>query len=468
MSVIQEQRESILRNNDTAQTTLLDILKDIKPDIIELNIKTPLQGELDLSVLSDANLDRLTTIVLGEGEITGIHNIPRRISKIVCSKNLLIELNDLPGGLLYLDCAHNYLTELDLSKVAYVEEVHCEDNKITGFDILPTSLKSLYCDNNQLKQLNLKGLANLRTLHISNNPLVIVSNLPETIHDFVSENNPIQMITDVEDDDKSVGSPDRIIDYREALNEYFKLKSEYEQKLREKRRKEYKKGSDKKDRMRRVSAVKPKCVNCHRPVGTIFATDVNGYTAICGDKNSPCKLNIKLLRGNFDQHESILTEFKASIDDVKERIIKLKMFTLFNYVSEATSAKQFKKELDEYNTFSTVYKDELHKYNELYNSSHKPELIRSKSSAIHQIQLTIRKLMDDYEKTDNSELLKTAVYTYKTDLLPEIANISRYKYDVMEMNNTDVESRLFQMEVALSKSEYIYGEQPSVDKYTMM
>ena len=465
MSVIQEQRESILKNNNTAQTTLLDILKDIKPDIIELNIKTPLQGELDLSVLSDANLVRLTTIVLGEGEITGIHNIPRRISKLICSKNLLIELTDLPGGLLYLDCAHNYLTELDLSKVAYIEEVHCEDNKITGFDILPTSLKALYCDKNELKQLNLKGLPNLKTLHISNNPLVIVSNLPETIHDFVSENNPIQMITDV--DDGEVESPDKKIDYMEALNEYFKLKSNYEQKLREKRRKEYHKGSDKKDKVRRVSTVKPKCVNCHRPVGTIFATDANGYTAICGDKNSPCKLNIKLLRGNFEPHEAILTEFKSSIDDVKERIIKLKMFTLFNYISEATSTKQFKKELDEYNTFSAVYKDELHKFNELYNSSHKSDLIRSKSSAIHEIQLTIRKLLDDYEKTDNSELLKTAIYTYKTDLMPEIANLSRFKYDITEMNNNETESVLFQSEVALSKSEYIYGEHPSVDKYVM-
>jgi Ni,Fe-hydrogenase I large subunit len=273
------------------------------------------------------------------------------------------------------------------------------------------------------------------------------------------------MITDV--DDGEVESPDKKIDYIEALNDYFKLKSEYEQKLREKRRKEYTKGNDKKDKMRRVSAIKPKCINCHRPVGTIFATDANGYTAICGDKNSPCKLNIRLLRGNFEQHESILTEFKASIDDVKERIIKLKMFTLFNYVSEATSSKQFKKELDEYNTFSAVYKDELHKYNELYNSSHKPDLIRSKSSAIHQIQLTIRKLLDDYEKTENSELLKTAIYTYKTDLMPEIANLSRFKYDIMEMNNNEVESVLFQSEVALSKSEYIYGEHPSVDKYVI-
>lgn len=458
MNVIQEQIESVLRSNNTAQTTLLDILKDIKHDVIELVIQTPLHGDLDLSVVS--HLERLSSIVLGEGEITGIRNIPSRISRLVCANNLLTDLNDLPGGLLYLDCAHNYLTNLDLSKTGYIEEVHCDDNKIVSFGILPASLVIFHCNNNDLKQLNLKGLKNLKILHISNNPLVIVSNLPDTVHEFVSENNPIQMETDVDEgnDDKR---RDAKINYMDALNEYFKLKSEYETKLREKKRKAYRNGNGKKDKARRVSAVKPLCVGCHRPVGTIFATDTNGYTAICGDKVAPCKLNIKLIRGNFEQREKMLVEFKRSIDDVKERIIKLKLFTLFGYVSEEISSKRFKKELDEYNTFSSVYKEELAKHED------KSDLIRNKNELIHKLNASIRNILADYEKTENTEILKTAMYMYKHELVPEVQNLRRIKYDVMEMNIDDNESVLFQLESALAKSEYVYGEQPSVDKYTL-
>ena len=465
MSVIQEQIENVLRSNNNAQSTLLDILKDIKPDITDLTIKTPLHGDLDLSVLSA--LERLTSVVFGEGEITAIRNIPQRISKFVCAKNLLNDLNDLPGALLYLDCGHNYLTTLDLSKVGHISEVHCNDNKIVEFALLPTSLVALYCDNNNLKQLNLKGLKNLETLHISNNPLVIVSNLPETIHEFVSENNPIEMIMDEDTDTDGESKREGKINYMDALNEYFKLKAEYEEKTREKKRKEYAKGNGKKDKMRRSQAVKPKCVGCHRPVGSIFSTDTNGYTAICGDKNSPCPLNIKLIRGNFELHEKMLMDFKTSIDDVKDRIIKLKLFTLFGHVSEATSSKQFKKELDEYNTFSKVYKEEMQKYTELYNNAHKADLIRAKNDVIHKLNLTIRGLMSEYEKTGNTELLKTSAHIYKHDLIPEIDNLRRLRYEVVEMNNDESESVMFQAEVALSKNEYIYGEYPSVDKYTV-
>jgi len=468
MTFINEEREQIIRENNTAQSMFIDFIKDLKPDLVELKINIRLQGEVDLSVVK---FSKLRTIVFGEGNITDILNIPDQVTKLVCSKNLLIGLSGLPNGILYLDCDDNYISTIDLNNTPSIQELHCENNKIVEFATLPKSLVNLYCSQNKLKHIDLKDMKELRILHISNNPLVIIENLPETIHEFLSENNTIPLTRD-EEEELTKGDVERKINYNDALNRYFKLKTKYEDDVLQKKRAAYQKGVNRKDRAVRVAAVRPKCIYCKRNVGTIFATDVNGYTAICGDIKNPCKLDIKLLRGNFEMDEIILNTFRDSMNDTKDRIIKLKMDTLFNYVSESASGKIFTRKIDEYNKDSKIYKDELDKYNELYNNPHKMELIHTKTQKIYDLHKSIRDMLSEYTNTDNRNILTTAIEIYKNDLIPEVENLSRLKYDVMEMNNVIIEGKaplsiLFQSEVALSKREYVYGEHPSVIKFVV-
>ena len=470
MSFINEEREQIIRENNSAQSVLLDFIKDLRPDLVELNINTPLQGEVDLSV---CKFSKLRTIVFGEGNITDILNIPDQITKLVCPRNLLVGLSDLPNGLVYLDCDDNYISSIDLSKTPFLQELHCENNKIVEFETLPKSLVNLYCGQNKLKHIDLKDMKELRILHISNNPLVIIENLPDTIHEFLSENNSIPVGRDDDDAGDGKGDIERKINYDDALTRYFKLKTKYEEDVLDKKRAAYQRGVNRKDRATRVAAVRPKCIHCKRPVGSIFATDVNGYTAICGDTSKPCKLDIKLSRGNFEMDEIILNTFRDSMNDTKDRIIKLKMDTLFNYVSEAASGKIFTRKIDEYNKDSKIYKDELDKHNELYNNPHTQELIKTKTETIHELNRSIRGMLSEYTTTDNKNILTTVIETYKNDLLPEVENLRRLKYDIMEMNHIIVEGRppvsmLFQSEVAMSKREYVYGEKPSVLKFVVV
>jgi hypothetical protein len=372
----------------------------------------------------------------------------------------------------YLDCDDNYISSIDLTKTPFLQELHCENNKIVEFGVLPKSLVNLYCGQNKLKHIDLKDMKELRILHISNNPLVIIENLPDTIHEFLSENNSIPVGRDDDDAGDGKGDIERKINYDDALTRYFKLKTKYEEDVLDKKRAAYQRGVNRKDRATRVAAVRPKCIHCKRPVGSIFATDVNGYTAICGDTNKPCKLDIKLSRGNFEMDEIILNTFRDSMNDTKDRIIKLKMDTLFNYVSEAASGKIFTRKIDEYNKDSKIYKDELDKHNELYNNPHTQELIKTKTETIHELNRSIRGMLSEYATTDNKNILTTVIETYKNDLLPEVENLRRLKYDIMEMNHIIVEGRppvsvLFQSEVAMSKREYVYGEKPSVLKFVV-
>ena len=217
--------------------------------------------------------------------------------------------------------------------------------------------------------------------------------------------------------------------------------------------------------------MRPKCINCKRPVGSIFSADINGYRAICGDKDHPCKLDIKLVRGNFELSEAILRTFKDALDDTTDRINKLKMDTMFNYVSEATSSKLFKKKMEDFTKDSKIYKEELDRYNDLYNNAHTQELYKTKMETVYELQKNMRTLLAEYANTGEKNVLTIALVTYKNDLLPEIENLRRLKYDIMEVNidtstNGPDISTLYQSEVALSRCEYLYGEAPSVVKFS--
>ena len=474
MSFIQEQRENIIKTNNTAQQEFNNILSDLRTTINELNIQSELHGDLDLSILTENNYQQINTIYFGRGELTSITNIPPTVSKLICSGNLLVDFIDLPASLVYLDFDHNHLTKFDFTKIPRLEELHCIDNKITEFINIPTTIISLYCDQNKLKHLDLKGLKNLRTLHISNNPLIIIENLPETIHDFVSENNHISQITNerqriLEDDEDDEPSNKNLakdiskkLNYLDALDKYFKIKRKYDEKLFKSKKSAFKLAPTKKQGMKQSAKIKIECIYCKRPVGTIFSTNATNYIAVCGDTKSPCELKIKLFRGDFDLNEKYLYYFKQQLEDDKQIIITQKMDTLFNYLSENQSSELFKKNLENYNSDSNIFLERLNYHNELYYSEHRKELISRKSNIIYEIQEKINVMLSENLNTGNTEVIKTAMNMYVYDLKPEIENLRRLKYDVMEVED-DI---LYQNIILPSKLEYTYGEQPSVIQFT--
>jgi hypothetical protein len=449
--LIQNQREDILRENNTAQMEFVGMLATLKHDLVELNIRIPLRGDLDLSVIKEHKMDKVRTLSFAEGEITGIRNIPEGISKLVCAKQLLVELENLPSSLLYLDCNHNYISRLNFSRVSHLEELHCEDNRITEIVNLPKTTKSLYCSQNKLVHLDLSTLKELKTLHCSNNPTMILENVPEDIHELVSENNPMVPIqTTAKGGEEKTA--ERRVDFHEALARYFKLKSEYETKLRERRRKTYK------NNPKKVREIQPKCVSCKRPVGTIFAADVDGYRAICGDKRHPCKLKIVLKRGHFSLKSDILKTMKEACDEDREKIIKAKMDLLFKYLEEGAAHKLSQTYLEEFNRDMKSYSDAVQMEIELNGNVHRGEMIRNKQTAISDLLRDMKGMMEEFAKTDNTEIMKTMIYKYKNDLMPEVENLRRMKWDVMEMEG----DTLIQMSNELNKLEINYGEKPTV------
>lgn len=474
MNIIREQRESIIRDNNTAQTELLRILERKDKRSNELLISEQLHGDLDFSVLADEGFSHVKKIILEPGEVTSIQNLPDTLVSLQCSQQLLTGLENLPPSLEELDAEHNYLVRIDFSKNKNLHILKLSHNHIVEIEHLPESLIELHCENNQIKRLDLVDTIHLKVLHVSNNKTIIIENVPPSLVDFKSENNPLIEIeyANQRSARKTEEQQEKRVNYIEGIYEYFKLKSKYEDAYKKVQKKVYRdaieRGNSKKIAKKLLYEVKPKCINCKRPVGTIFETKNHKYNAICGDKTNPCKLNISIFNQTSSHNEAMLYTFKKMVEDAKEAIIVQKMDMLFEFVPEDMVVAGFKRELKEYNDTSSIYKELFDLQNELHYDVHHNELIKQKQSDIYDIISTVREMMNEYTSTGRSEILKTAVKIQVNELIPEIRNLRMLKYEIMEIDENDDTrmSVLVQKDVSLAKLDYSYGEPSEVLKFS--
>ena len=480
MNIIQQQREDIIRNNNDAQETLEEILKTITNATNELKITVPLHGDLNLQLLKD-EYPHINTLIFTNGSITALKNIPNTLQKLIIEENLLIELTDLPDTILYLDVNHNYLTELNVSHLKNLEHLDCNNNRLETLD-LPAKIKSLNCSHNDIKTLDSTKMQNLHTLIISHNPVLVINNIDSlNPAEFEHENTPLLYIgsSDVNIEYKDLEDTQMIekqVDYLVALEKYMKLKTAYESKNRLEKRELYHKNQDASNQQRKYNTktYQPKCVKCGKPGGSIFSTKDNVFSVICGSKNDPCNLKIKLFRGEHNKYEDIMNAMKVFVDEHKENIIKHKLDALLAFEKESAVAKKSKETIEQYNEDNALYTKYVKIRNELYFNEEHKEQIRKKMETIYEIQRNIRKMLDEYLVINEKKILETAMTTYIRDLIPEREGLQRLRFDICEVDivkgndKTDRSmSILQQYEVDPRKTVKHYGEAPTVQKFVV-
>lgn len=477
MNIINEQRENIIQNSNTAQQSLAYLLENINKQTTTIFIKEMLHGDLDLSVIKEMGFGRLESIIFREGEITSIINIPEGIIHFECINNLLINIDKFPASLQSINLDNNYINTIDISYLKKLYLFNISHNKLSNIERLPQSLTTLNCENNDLQRIDLDGSSSLVNLNISNNKITIVENLPDNMVAFLYDNNPtfeyrnkgesidLPTNTNIMDDKTK-------INYINALHDYFKLKNKYMKEYKEIKHKIFKKSENKRVARNNIARVKMACIKCKRKVGTIFETKDNRHIAICGDTKSPCTLNIQIFNGaDTVSIIEILDDLKWGNDENKRTIIQHKFDTLFNYISEEESIKLYKTELENINSVSSIYKEYLDMYNDLYNNVNKKSTIDKKNREIFTIIEKNREILKEYSNSANAsekmELIKNVVHTQIQELLPETRSVSLLKYDintiVREEQMSDVfHYKLFQMMVDPQKNYVYSGEPPRV------
>jgi len=253
----------------------------------------------------------------------------------------------------------------------------------------------------------------------------------------------------------------------EAINDYYKLKQQYDDTVISQKNKILKNDTlSSKDKRRRFKQLVYKCINCKQKGGTIF-TNINGYLkAVCGS-DTPCKLDIEIMKGKYNDLRDVNRELTYETDMLQINIIKTKLRFLFNLISEETSINDFEYLRNQLSLKSIENYDILIKYNDIFNNKKKENEIRKNTTQlIHEIS-KIKELYKLYLQDNKEPKIKEMVDIYVSVIIPIEEKIRDLKYveeyvDLNENNNTsDLITKTYtisDLEVEISAYEKLKGE----------
>ena len=233
------------------------------------------------------------------------------------------------------------------------------------------------------------------------------------------------------------------IDVVNAVDQFYKLKSEYEKSIYNEKIKIINNETlSKEDKLKKYKLLKPKCIACKKEVGTIFTTNHNKLSAKCGatksiyNKNfSPCPLNILIEKGNIDLLPNIVNEFHKEKENDKDKIIKTKLDYFFNFENEENTIKNFKELKKNYLEDMETYTDYLNELNDTINNSENQKEINKTILDINASKELIKEMIKEYKKEGKEALLKDAVKEY-VGVLQDLIN----KYNTLKYNYYTIET----------------------------
>jgi len=476
-------KRNLAKEKDNAQRAVDDKIQNMAISSRETEFSFPLMpvgGDINLSKLRPLNI---TSIITKEGgAITEVVGIPDGVKNVKFEGHLLVEAPRLPNSLVELNLNRNYIEKIDLSELKNLKVARLNGNRLKSLskNELPESLEELYVDNNQIAMLNLHTLENLRVLHCRNNRMIRIENIPESLVDLQVEDGNPNILLDYaflpknaasEEDTRAKGTE---ADFVESMHDYFKLKAKYENKASDARSiarsNALRHGLGEKRARKIARELRPKCVNCKRPVGTVFKMREDRLIAYCADTKEPCNLKIEIFKGRFESDDQFAKYTAKSLNDTKDKIIRQKMDVLFNYASEQETVTKFKDLIEEYNLFAFLHKTDLEMREDKRFNVHKRELIKSKIKRLADIKAAMNTHMEEYESSENRDELNAAMDIYIREYMPEVNNLRLMRYNVMEMvvPGTETETpvrALNQGAASLRQLETLHGEVPKVLKF---
>ena len=231
--------------------------------------------------------------------------------------------------------------------------------------------------------------------------------------------------------------------YLDEVNNYFKLKESYNDKLNQEKQKIINnKDLTAKEKRQKFHQYKKKCINCKQLGGTIFTQKDNIFKAYCGNTAKPCNLNISINREQKILIDEKLIEYIKTINSIKKQIILTKLDYVFNYTSEDESIVKF-------NELKTNLNDITDNYNTLYtqyiNITHNldnNDTIMTKLLNRADLINSIKSRMSLFKSTNNIKYVKECVELFITDLTQLNRELRELQYNIINIEKIDNEFHL--------------------------
>lgn len=249
-------------------------------------------------------------------------------------------------------------------------------------------------------------------------------------------------------------SNEEIPSVKDALNEYFRLKSKFENELMTNKKKIINNQTlSKREKRAEFLKLMPKCVNCKRPSkkGTIFtvtyypSTDkidaYRGFKVSCGYLADPCNLDIQINMGETEPLEKLIENIREEIKTYKDKIIDDKNKLLFGLITTQTAIDNFDFNKSYINSLTGIYETYLDKWNNIVdNQQTKIELEEALVLSYENIN-QIKDLMKKMKENNNSQFAVDAANIYYTTLDPLLKKIRYLKYSENVVYHDDSSSK---------------------------
>jgi hypothetical protein len=244
---------------------------------------------------------------------------------------------------------------------------------------------------------------------------------------------------------------------KDALNEFFRLKEQFENQNNVNKIKIINNPTlSKREKKSKYLKLMPKCVNCKRPSkkGTLFSINYNPsndkideyrtFKASCGDLADPCNLNIEINVGMIEPIDKSINSIQKEITDIKNEIINDKNKLLFGLITTETALENFDNNKSYIRDLTSIYESYLDIWNSKVDSPEKKseldEALVQSYEVINNIKDCIKKMNENNDK----QFAIDAVTIYYTTLEPLLKKIRQLKYKENMVLNDDSSCKLIQ------------------------
>ena len=250
----------------------------------------------------------------------------------------------------------------------------------------------------------------------------------------------------------------------ELLNTYYSLKNQYDTALGETKKSILKSSAGKRKKRKQFLQLKPLCLNCKAPVGTIFQITANTkefyrtFKIKCGNLADPCGLHIEFKVSEINLVSDLLTSSTQYLEDEKKKMVKLKNLLLFGIISNNHAIELFQTCSNDINDYTLDIYNELNVYNQIVNNQDKKkeleDCIQMTYVKKQEIKECIRKMNEDLEN-EQSDKYATDVATIScNEMSPLLNQIRQLKYSNMFVREEDDDVfRLFQEKHSIQEFE---------------
>jgi hypothetical protein len=258
----------------------------------------------------------------------------------------------------------------------------------------------------------------------------------------------------------------------ESFNEYYKLKNTYEAKFNKEKQKIIKdKSLSWREKRSEYKKLKPQCINCKRPVGTIFSIkrtsneneDFRELRALCGSLTEPCNLNININTGVSYNLLDHIKELEKDSNEYKNDIIKDKNKLLFGYITPEKAVERFDNLKDSINDINFLLNINYETLFQITDNKKDNETIQKLKETVYILIQEIKEGIKNYNTTNDVQYVRDCVEIYINQLQPKLKDIMllKYKNNFVEYDDNANVYKLIQQKYSSFDLEEIYM-QPAV------